>query len=76
MPWFPEFANASELARRATRSAGRADPVTQYLAALHDGDAHGLLDARHSPGARPPRRPGTQPPAATSLRRPEREVAG
>jgi ketosteroid isomerase-like protein len=42
MPWFPDFANAAELARRATRSAGRADPVTQYLAALHDGDVHGL----------------------------------
>jgi hypothetical protein len=29
MPWFPDFANAAELARRQTRAARQADPVTQ-----------------------------------------------
>ena len=38
MPWFPDFANAAELARAETRTAGRADPVRQYLAALNDSD--------------------------------------
>ncbi|MDH2415948.1 nuclear transport factor 2 family protein [Nocardioides sp. CER19] len=38
MPWFPDFANAAELARRSTRAAGHGDPVAQYLAALADGD--------------------------------------
>ncbi len=31
MPWFPDFAIGVELARRQTREAGRADPVTQYF---------------------------------------------
>ena len=38
MPWFPDFVGAAELARGQTRAAGRADPVGQYFAALHDGD--------------------------------------
>jgi ketosteroid isomerase-like protein len=42
MPWFPDFANAAELARRETREAGQADPVGQYFAALNDGDTHAL----------------------------------
>jgi ketosteroid isomerase-like protein len=42
MPWFPDFANAVELARRQTRIAGRADPVGQYFTALNNGDARAL----------------------------------
>jgi len=42
MPWFPDFANAVELARRQTRAAGQADPVATYLTALNDGDIHGM----------------------------------
>ena len=42
MPWFPDFANAVELARRQTRADGRADPVGQYFAALNDGDTDEL----------------------------------
>ncbi len=42
MPWFPDFASAVELARRQTRAAGQADPVTQYFTALNTGDAHAL----------------------------------
>lgn len=42
MPWFPDFANAAELARRETRAAGRADPVAQYFRALNRGDARDL----------------------------------
>jgi len=42
MPWFPDFANAAELARREIRAAGQADPVGQYLTALTKGDAHAL----------------------------------
>ncbi len=42
MPWFPDFANAVELARRQTRAAGQADPVAQYFAALNKGDTHAL----------------------------------
>jgi ketosteroid isomerase-like protein len=45
MPWFPEFANAMELARQATRAAGQADPVGQYFAALNHGDSHALETA-------------------------------
>jgi hypothetical protein len=30
MPWFPDFINAAELARKQTRAAGQADPVAQY----------------------------------------------
>jgi ketosteroid isomerase-like protein len=44
MPWFPEFANAAELARQQVRAAGRADPVGQYFAALNRGDTHLLED--------------------------------
>jgi hypothetical protein len=40
MPWFPDFASAVELARRQTRAAGQADPVTQYFTALNKGDTH------------------------------------
>lgn len=42
MPWFPDFANAIELARRQTRAAGRADPVGRYLASLTEGDTPAL----------------------------------
>ncbi|HEY7815700.1 MAG TPA: nuclear transport factor 2 family protein, partial [Nakamurella sp.] len=42
MPWFPDFANALELARRQTRAAGRADPVGRYLATLTGGDTPAL----------------------------------
>ncbi len=45
MPWFPDFVSAVELARRQTRAAGQADPVTQYLAALNEGDSHTLETA-------------------------------
>jgi len=45
MPWFPDFVNAVELARRSTRATGRADPVAGYLAALSDGDVHDLRTA-------------------------------
>jgi hypothetical protein len=38
MPWFPEFANAAQLAREEARAAGQADPVGEYLAALREGD--------------------------------------
>src|SRR4051794_31273714 len=43
MPWFPDFANALELSRLQTRTAGRADPATQYVRALDRGDV-GLLE--------------------------------
>src|SRR3954452_1056505 len=43
MPWFPDFTNAVELARRETRAAGLADPAMQYLRALNEGDA-GVLE--------------------------------
>ena len=42
MPWFPDFANAMELARQQTRAAGQADPVRQYVTALSDGDVRAL----------------------------------
>ncbi len=42
MPWFPDFANAAELARTQTRAAGRADPVGQYFTALNKGDTRAL----------------------------------
>ena len=42
MPWLPEFVNAVELARLQTRTAGQADPVRQYVAALNQGDTHNL----------------------------------
>ncbi len=38
MPWFPDFANAVELARRQTRDAARADPAAQYFEALNSGE--------------------------------------
>ena len=40
MPWFPDFTSAVELARRQTRVAGQADPVSQFFNALNRGDAH------------------------------------
>jgi hypothetical protein len=40
MPWFPDFVGAVELARRDTQTAGRADPVAQYLRALEEGNSH------------------------------------
>ena len=42
MPWFPDFANAVELARRESRTAGHADPVGQYFIALNNGDTDAL----------------------------------
>src|SRR4051794_41443865 len=45
MPWFPDFVNAAELARRQAGSAGRVDPVGQYLRALNEGDSHALEQA-------------------------------
>jgi hypothetical protein len=42
MPWFPDFAAATELARRDSRSVGRADPVTQYLHAIEEGESRTL----------------------------------
>jgi ketosteroid isomerase-like protein len=42
MPWFPDFANAVELARRQARASGQADPVGQYFTALNRGDTHAL----------------------------------
>ena len=44
MPWFPDFLNAAELARRQARAEGRADPVRQYVAALNGGDTRALED--------------------------------
>lgn len=44
MPWFPEFANAAELARQQARAAGLADPVGHYFTALNRGDTHLLED--------------------------------
>lgn len=42
MPWFPDFVNAAELARREAGTAGRVDPVGEYLRALGQGDSHAL----------------------------------
>ena len=42
MPWFPDFANAVELARIDTRAAGLADPVAQYVKALNEGTSRAL----------------------------------
>jgi ketosteroid isomerase-like protein len=42
MPWFPDFANAMELARAQTRAAGQADPVRQYISVLNSGDSSPL----------------------------------
>src|ERR1700722_7860556 len=42
MPWFPDFANAAERARRQTRAVGLADPVAQYFDALNNGDVRTL----------------------------------
>ena len=42
MPWFPDFVNAVHLARQQSRAAGQADPVSQYLTALQQGDTQAL----------------------------------
>lgn len=42
MPWFPDFVGAVELARIETRATGLADPATQYVIALDEGDTHVL----------------------------------
>ena len=42
MPWFPDFANAAELARREDRAAGQADPIVPYFRALNEGDTRAL----------------------------------
>ncbi|HTT88111.1 MAG TPA: nuclear transport factor 2 family protein [Acidimicrobiales bacterium] len=44
MPWFPDFANAVQLARRQSRAEGLADPALAYFDALNHGDAHALED--------------------------------
>jgi ketosteroid isomerase-like protein len=44
MPWFPDFADAVELARRDAQAQGQADPVLTYFEALNHGDAHSLED--------------------------------
>jgi hypothetical protein len=38
MPWFPDFVGAVELARQQARAVGIADPASQYVRALDDGD--------------------------------------
>jgi hypothetical protein len=45
MPWFPDFANAVELARRQTRATALADPAAEYLHALNDGKVRDLETA-------------------------------
>jgi limonene-1,2-epoxide hydrolase len=42
MPWFPDFANAVEMARRDARADDRADPTAAYLSALQRRDPHDL----------------------------------
>jgi ketosteroid isomerase-like protein len=42
MPWFPDFSNAVELARKQTRAEGLADPVAEYFTALNNGDSRDL----------------------------------
>jgi hypothetical protein len=44
MPWFPDFVGAAELARQWARTAGQADPIRPYFAALTSHDAHPLED--------------------------------
>ena len=45
MPWFPEFSQAVELARRQVRAAGQSDPVAQFVAALNSRDTRALETA-------------------------------
>ena len=42
MPWFPDFTNAAELARRWLRVDGHADPGAAYLTALERRDTRDL----------------------------------
>ena len=42
MPWFPDFLNAAELARRQTRADDRADPPAAYVTALARRSARDL----------------------------------
>jgi hypothetical protein len=42
MPWFPDFLNAAELARRQTRADDRADPPGAYVTALRRRSARDL----------------------------------
>jgi limonene-1,2-epoxide hydrolase len=42
MPWFPDFANAAELARREDRARGQADPIVPYFHTLNEGDPRPL----------------------------------
>ncbi len=42
MPWFPNFINAAELARRQTRADDRADPPAAYVTALERRTARDL----------------------------------
>jgi hypothetical protein len=45
MPWFPDFVNAVELARRQTRATALADPAAEYLHALNAGETRDLVTA-------------------------------
>jgi hypothetical protein len=45
MPWFPDFVNAVEQARRQTRATALADPAAEYLHALDDGKTRDLETA-------------------------------
>jgi hypothetical protein len=45
MPWFPDFVNAVELARRQTRATALADPAAEYLHALNEGETRDLVTA-------------------------------
>ena len=47
MPWFPDFVNAAELARRQTRTAGQADPVGLYFG-TRGGQLYGSNDEGES----------------------------
>lgn len=44
MPWLPEYVSAIEMVRRQTRVAGKADPITQYIASLSRGDTRAVED--------------------------------
>jgi limonene-1,2-epoxide hydrolase len=44
MPWFPDLANAAELARHYNRRTGYEDPVGLYLEALNSGHSSDLED--------------------------------
>jgi limonene-1,2-epoxide hydrolase len=45
VPWFPDFVNAVQLARRQQRTAEQTDAVTRYVIALQEGNAQALESA-------------------------------